>query len=165
MGIAPVAAARSALEKAGLSLRDLDLIELNEAFAAQSLAVIRELGLPCEKTNVNGGAIALGHPVGASGARILVTLLHELHLLVKYITKKFPKMDFPVQLIQAKDDDMTSIKNSKLIYDRIGSEVKEMILLYDSYHVITADHERDLVAEKVEGFFARVLENNIRVNE
>jgi acetyl-CoA C-acetyltransferase len=78
MGIAPVAAARSALEKAGLSLRDLDLIELNEAFAAQSLAVIREMGLPCEKTNVNGGAIALGHPVGASGARILVTLLHEL---------------------------------------------------------------------------------------
>ena len=78
MGIAPVAAARSALEKAGLSLRDIALIELNEAFAAQSLAVIRELGLPCEKTNVNGGAIALGHPVGASGARILVTLLHEL---------------------------------------------------------------------------------------
>ena len=78
MGIAPVAAARAALEKAELSLRDLDLIELNEAFAAQSLAVIRELGLPCEKTNVNGGAIALGHPVGASGARILVTLVHEL---------------------------------------------------------------------------------------
>jgi acetyl-CoA C-acetyltransferase len=78
MGIAPVCASRAALEKAGLSLRDLDLIELNEAFAAQSLAVIREMGLPCEKTNVNGGAIALGHPVGASGARILVTLLHEL---------------------------------------------------------------------------------------
>jgi acetyl-CoA C-acetyltransferase len=78
MGIAPVAASRAALEKAGLTLRDIDLIELNEAFAAQSLAVIRELRLPPEKTNVNGGALALGHPVGASGARILVTLLHEL---------------------------------------------------------------------------------------
>ena len=78
MGIAPVAASRSALQKAGLSLQDIALIELNEAFAAQSLAVIRELGLPREKTNVSGGAIAIGHPVGASGARILVTLLHEL---------------------------------------------------------------------------------------
>jgi acetyl-CoA C-acetyltransferase len=78
MGIAPVAASRQALDKAGLSLGDIALIELNEAFAAQSLAVIRELGLPREKTNVNGGGIAIGHPVGASGVRILVTLLHEL---------------------------------------------------------------------------------------
>jgi len=78
MGLAPAAASRSALQKAGLSLQDITLIELNEAFAAQSLAVIRELGLPGEKTNVNGGAIAIGHPVGASGARILVTFLHEL---------------------------------------------------------------------------------------
>ena len=78
MGLAPAAASRMALQKAGLSVQDIALIELNEAFAAQSLAVIRELGLPREKTNVNGGAIAIGHPVGASGARILVTLLHEL---------------------------------------------------------------------------------------
>ncbi|MFH0763617.1 MAG: alpha/beta fold hydrolase [Candidatus Omnitrophota bacterium] len=91
-----------------------------------------------------------------------VTLLHELHLLVKYITKKFPKMDFPVQLIQAKDDDMASIKNSKLIYDTIRSEIKEMVLLYDSYHVITADHERDLVAEKMEGFFTRVSDGLVK---
>ena len=78
MGIGPVDAARKALAKAGLVLADLDLIEANEAFAAQSLAVIKELGLPEEKTNVNGGAIALGHPIGASGARILVTLLYEM---------------------------------------------------------------------------------------
>ncbi len=85
-----------------------------------------------------------------------VTLLYQLQLLVKYITKKLPHMDFPVQLIQAKDDDMTSVKNSKFIYDRISSEVKEMILLYDSYHVVTADHERDIVAEKMENFFNRI---------
>lgn len=78
MGIGPVPATRKALEKAGLEIGDMDLIEANEAFAAQSLAVARDLGLDMEKTNVNGGAIALGHPVGASGARILVTLLHEM---------------------------------------------------------------------------------------
>lgn len=78
MGIAPVKAARQALAKAGLEAKDMDLVELNEAFAAQTIAVMRELELPPERTNVNGGAIALGHPVGASGARILVTLLHEL---------------------------------------------------------------------------------------
>ncbi len=78
MGIGPVPAALKALKKAGLRLQDLDLIELNEAFAAQSLAVIRELELDTTKVNVNGGAIALGHPIGASGARILVTLLHEM---------------------------------------------------------------------------------------
>lgn len=94
-----------------------------------------------------------------------ITLFCQLRLLVKHVMKKLPRMNFPVQLIQAKDDDMTSIKNSKFIYDKIGSEVKEMVLLYDSYHVITADHERGLVAEKAEGFFARVSENNIRVNE
>lgn len=78
MGIGPVPATRKALERAGLSIADLDLIELNEAFAVQSLACIRELGLDEAKVNVNGGAIALGHPLGASGARIVTTLVHEL---------------------------------------------------------------------------------------
>ncbi len=78
MGMGPAPAIRKALEKAGLSLADLDLIEINEAFAAQYLSCEKELGLDREKVNVNGGAIALGHPLGASGARILLTLLHEL---------------------------------------------------------------------------------------
>ncbi|NRA28832.1 MAG: acetyl-CoA C-acetyltransferase [Parvularculaceae bacterium] len=78
MGIGPAPASRLALEKAGWSLNDLDLIEANEAFAAQALSVGKELGWDPEKVNVNGGAIALGHPIGASGARILTTLLHEL---------------------------------------------------------------------------------------
>ena len=78
MGSGPIPASKMALEKAGWSISDLDLIESNEAFAAQSLAVIKDLGIPQEKVNVNGGAIALGHPIGASGARILVTLLHEM---------------------------------------------------------------------------------------
>jgi acetyl-CoA C-acetyltransferase len=78
MGIGPVPAVRVALAKAGLSLTDIDLFELNEAFAAQSLAVIRELGIDPERINPNGGAIAMGHPIGASGGRILVTLLHEM---------------------------------------------------------------------------------------
>ena len=79
MGLGPVPASRSALEKAGLTIDDIDLVEANEAFAAQALAVSQELGLDMEKVNVNGGAIAIGHPVGASGARIIVTLLHEMH--------------------------------------------------------------------------------------
>jgi acetyl-CoA C-acetyltransferase len=78
MGIGPVPATKKALEKAGLSMEEMDLIEANEAFAAQSLAVGRELQIPREKLNVNGGAIALGHPIGASGARVLVTLLHQM---------------------------------------------------------------------------------------
>jgi acetyl-CoA C-acetyltransferase len=78
MGMGPVPASRKALQKAGIIVGDLDLIEANEAFAAQSLAVARELELPPDKTNVNGGAIAIGHPIGASGARILVTLVHEM---------------------------------------------------------------------------------------
>lgn len=78
MGYGPFAATKKALEKSGLSIEDLDLIEANEAFAAQSLAVAKDLGFDMEKVNVNGGAIALGHPIGASGARILVTLLHEM---------------------------------------------------------------------------------------
>jgi len=79
MGIGPVAAIPLALKQAGLSLEDLDLIELNEAFAVQALAVIREAGLPEERVNVNGGAVALGHPLGATGARLTVSLLHQLH--------------------------------------------------------------------------------------
>lgn len=78
MGMGPVPATRKALEKAGLTLDDLELYEVNEAFAATSVAVANELGLDPEKLNVNGGAIALGHPIGASGARILVTLLYEM---------------------------------------------------------------------------------------
>lgn len=78
MGLGPVPATRKVLDRAGLTLDDIDLIELNEAFAVQSLAVMRELGLRPEITNVNGGAIALGHPLGCSGARILTTLLHEM---------------------------------------------------------------------------------------
>jgi acetyl-CoA C-acetyltransferase len=78
MGTGPIPATRKALEKAGWSIADLDLIESNEAFAAQSLSVVRELGLDPAKVNVNGGAIAIGHPIGASGARILTTLLHEM---------------------------------------------------------------------------------------
>lgn len=78
MGIGPVSAVKKALNKAKLTIDDIDLFEANEAFAAQSIAVTKELQLPPEKTNVNGGAIALGHPIGASGARILVTLLYEL---------------------------------------------------------------------------------------
>jgi acetyl-CoA C-acetyltransferase len=78
MGTGPIPASRKALEKAGWNIADLDLIEANEAFAAQSLCVVRELGLDPEKVNVNGGAIAIGHPIGASGARVLTTLLHEM---------------------------------------------------------------------------------------
>jgi acetyl-CoA C-acetyltransferase len=78
MGIGPVPASKSALEKAGLTINDMDLIEANEAFAAQSVAVGKDLGIDPAKLNVNGGAIALGHPIGASGARILITLIHEM---------------------------------------------------------------------------------------
>ena len=78
MGIGPVPAVKKALEKAGWTVADLDLIEANEAFASQALSVCQELGLPPEKVNVNGGAIAIGHPIGASGARVLTTLLYEM---------------------------------------------------------------------------------------
>ncbi len=78
MGMGPVEAMRKASDRAGVALQDLDVIELNEAFAAQSLAVVRELRLDPAKVNVHGGAIALGHPIGASGARILTTLVHTL---------------------------------------------------------------------------------------
>jgi len=79
MGLGPVDATRKALRRAGISTGDVDLVELNEAFAVQSIAVLRELGISEEITNVNGGSIALGHPLGCSGARVLTTLLHEMH--------------------------------------------------------------------------------------
>jgi acetyl-CoA C-acetyltransferase len=78
MGIGPIPAVRKLLDRRGIDIADLDLVELNEAFASQSVAVIRELGLDPEKVNVNGGAIAIGHPLGMSGARLVVSLLHEL---------------------------------------------------------------------------------------
>ena len=78
MGMGPVPATRKVLDRAGLRLHDIDLFEVNEAFAAQYLSVEKELALDREKVNVNGGAIALGHPLGCSGARILTTLLHEM---------------------------------------------------------------------------------------
>jgi carboxylesterase len=96
------------------------------------------------------GAAQYGYPY------FPVTLLHQLQLLVKHLEKKLPGMAFPIQLIQAKDDDVASVKNSKFIYDRVRSEIKEMILLYNSYHVITADQERATVAEKVTEFFDRL---------
>ena len=76
--MAPVNGARKALAKAGWSIADIDLFEVNEAFAAQALAVTRELGIPPDKVNVNGGSVAIGHAIGASGARVLVTMMHEL---------------------------------------------------------------------------------------
>jgi len=78
MGSGPIPASRKALEKAGWKIGDLDLVEANEAFAAQALAVNKDLGLDSAKVNVNGGAIAIGHPIGASGARVLTTLLYEM---------------------------------------------------------------------------------------
>ena len=78
MGTGPIPASKRALDLAGWSIKDVDLFEINEAFAAQSIAVLRTLSIPEEKINVNGGAIALGHPIGASGTRILVTLIHEM---------------------------------------------------------------------------------------
>jgi carboxylesterase len=82
-----------------------------------------------------------------------VTQLIQLVYLVRRIKKRLPYIKAPVQLVQAKDDDMTSVKNSKYIYDHVGSSVKEIVLLYDSYHVVTADQERETVAEKMEAFF------------
>ena len=79
MGLGPIGAVRDAVKKANWKIEDVDLFEINEAFASQSIAVMRELELDQNKVNVNGGAIALGHPIGASGARILVTLIHEMN--------------------------------------------------------------------------------------
>jgi len=86
-----------------------------------------------------------------------MTLLHQLQLLVKYLKNKLPLIHAPVQLIQAKDDDMTSVKNATFIYDRVRSELKEIVLLHNSYHVITADQERDTVALKMDDFFRRIM--------
>ncbi len=88
-----------------------------------------------------------------------VALLYQLHLLVKYLSKRLPHIDTPVQLIQAKDDDMTSVKNSQFIYDRVSSKNKELVLLDNSYHVITADQERDKVAQEMERFFEGILKD------
>jgi len=86
MGLAPVPATRKALQRAGLKMQDIGLVELNEAFAIQSLAVLEDLNLNPEIVNVNGGAIAIGHPLGCSGARLMTTLVHEMKLRgnVKY---------------------------------------------------------------------------------
>jgi acetyl-CoA C-acetyltransferase/3-oxo-5,6-didehydrosuberyl-CoA/3-oxoadipyl-CoA thiolase len=78
MGMGPVPATTKALKRAGLAIEKIDLVELNEAFASQSLACVKELGIDPKKVNVNGGAIALGHPLGCSGARIMTTLIHEM---------------------------------------------------------------------------------------
>jgi acetyl-CoA acetyltransferase len=78
MGMGPVPAIRKALQRAGLKINDIDLIELNEAFAAQSIPCMRELGIDPDRVNVNGGAIAIGHPLGSTGARIFTTLVHEM---------------------------------------------------------------------------------------
>lgn len=85
-----------------------------------------------------------------------VTQLYQLQLLVRHLSRRLPRIQTPVQTIQAKDDDMTSVKNSKYIYDRVSSSVKEMVFLYNSYHVISVDQERDIVAEKMETFFSRI---------
>lgn len=98
-----------------------------------------------------GNAAQYGYPY------FPVTLLNQMRLLVGHLSKRLPHICAPVQLIQAKDDDTASIRNSKYIYDNIGSGIKEMILLYDSYHVITADQERDTVARKVESFFSGLM--------
>jgi acetyl-CoA C-acetyltransferase/3-oxo-5,6-didehydrosuberyl-CoA/3-oxoadipyl-CoA thiolase len=79
MGIGPIPASQKALKRAGLTIEQIDLVEINEAFASQVLACIRELGIDPKKLNVNGGAIALGHPLGCSGARIVTTLVHEMN--------------------------------------------------------------------------------------
>lgn len=91
-----------------------------------------------------------------------ITQLYQLQLLVRHLTKRLSRIHVPVQLIQAKDDDMTSVRNSKYVYDRIASEVKEMIFLYNSYHVITVDQERDIVADKMEAFFGRVAPQSVK---
>lgn len=88
-----------------------------------------------------------------------MSLLHQLQLLVKYLKKILPSIAVPVQLIQAKEDDMTSVKNSNFIYERVNSEIKEIVLLHNSYHVITADQERGTVARKMDEFFRRIAYN------
>ncbi|MDD5195361.1 MAG: alpha/beta fold hydrolase [Candidatus Omnitrophica bacterium] len=103
------------------------------------------------KINDIQGALKYGYPY------FPLTLFCQLRLLVKYLSKKIGGIEVPVQLIQAEDDDMTSIKNSQFIYDRIKSEKKEIVLLHNSYHVITADQERAVVAKKMHDFFDIIL--------
>jgi len=86
-----------------------------------------------------------------------VTLFHQLHLLVKYLSKRLAHINTPIQLMQARHDDITSVKNSQFIYDKVGSGIKELILLENSYHVITADQERETVARNVDNFFAKFI--------
>jgi carboxylesterase len=86
-----------------------------------------------------------------------VSLFYQLHLLVKYLSSRLPNIATPIQLIQARHDDITSIKNSQFIYDRVSSGIKELILLENSYHVITADQERETVAQNVDNFFAKFI--------
>ncbi len=93
-----------------------------------------------------------------------VTLLCELQNLVKHLTKKLPNVHVPVQMLQAKNDDVTSVKNSQFIYDRISSQVKEIFLLHNSYHVITADDDRETVAEKIDEFFSRAKNHSKGIN-
>ena len=116
----------------------------NEAIRARIHKYYRDARLD----NIEGVA-ELGYPY------LPVVLLYEHHLLAKNLIKRFPLIQVPVQLIQAKDDDTTSIKNSELVLHRIGSAVKEMVLLEDSYHVITVDQERHVVAKKMADFFSR----------
>ncbi len=85
-----------------------------------------------------------------------VSLLCQLHFLVRHLTKRLPAITTPVQLIQAEEDDMTSVKNSQFLYDRLGSPIKELVLLKNSYHIITVGQERDLVAQRMGEFFRRV---------
>jgi carboxylesterase len=85
-----------------------------------------------------------------------MSLLHQLYKLIRHLTGKLPAINVPVQLIQAREDDMTSIRNSTFIYDRIGSELKEIVMLEDSYHVITADQERATVARSMDAFFKKI---------
>ncbi len=94
-----------------------------------------------------------------------ISLLYQLHLLVRHLMQRLPNIKVPVQLIHAKDDDVASVKNSTCIYDKIGSDVKEMVFLYNSHHVITADQERGVVAMKMEAFFNRfrVLNNEKKI--
>ena len=99
MGIGPVEAVRQALKRSNKSVSDIDVFELNETFASQSLAVDRELQLPQDKVNVKGGAIALGHPIGASGARILVTLLHQLNETTKRVSLHYVLVEDKVSLL------------------------------------------------------------------
>ena len=90
-----------------------------------------------------------------------VSLLCELHFLVKHLTKRLPRITTPVQFIQAEEDDMTSVKNSQFLYERVRSEIKELILLKDSYHIITVDQERALVAQKMGEFFRRISQRSV----